>query len=197
MKTILTSIFFTITILASFAQNTMNTEEHMKFKGVPIDGNLDEYIASMENNAFFLVKKEDNIAILQGDFATYKDCEIVISTLKNKDLVSRISVKFPKCENWEHLSSNYYYINELLTEKYGKPAYTSEEFDGLYQPTDDNAKMSYLSQNKCKFFTKYKLDSGMIQISIEKSGYDKGYVLLSYFDKVNGEVIRKTAIDDL
>ncbi len=92
MKKIITSVVFVLIAMISFAQNQVNTESsvHLAFKGVPIDGTLNEYILKMEKNGFTHIGTEDGIAILKGDFASYKNCIVVVATLKQKDLVSKI-----------------------------------------------------------------------------------------------------------
>lgn len=68
---------------------------HLKFKGVPIDGTLKEFVSRMKRKGFKSVGFDNGTAVLEGDFAAYKECAIYVSTLDNKDLVSRITVVFP------------------------------------------------------------------------------------------------------
>lgn len=75
----------------------------------------------MKENGFSHIGTEDGTAILKGDFAGYKGCLIGVSTLKQKDLVSKIAVIFPECETWSGLSGNYFNIKEMLTENSGEP----------------------------------------------------------------------------
>ncbi len=197
MKTVITTLFWFIIIATSFAQSKSETTEHMKFKGVPIDGTLNEYVSKMKKSGFTLIGTEDGVAMLKGDFAAYKDCIIGVATLKGKDLVSKITVIFPKCDTWSALSSNYYNLKELLTEKYGEPSEVVEKFDTDYEPDDDNSKMHQVGMNNCKYYTTYELENGTIQLSIENNGFSASFVMLSYFDKINSEIIRQKAIDDL
>lgn len=48
MKNLLLSLAFVFAALTSFAQ----TSDHLTFKGVPIDGTLEEYIAQMKKMVF-------------------------------------------------------------------------------------------------------------------------------------------------
>lgn len=108
IKFILLFLFCTTTL--TFAQ----TSEHLIFKGVPIDGTLSEYVSKMEEAGFTKIEIDDGLAMLQGDFASYKDCIIGVATLDKKDLVSKISIIFPESSKWSTLSSNYYYLKELI-----------------------------------------------------------------------------------
>jgi hypothetical protein len=197
MKTVLISLFCFVLTMTSFAQNNTDTTEHMTFKGVPIDGTLNEYVSKMKQSGFALIGTEDGVAMLKGDFAAYKGCIIGVATLKGKDLVSKITVIFPEQEAWSSLSSNYYNLKELLTEKYGEPSETVEKFDTYSEPDDDIAKMREVGMDRCKYFTTFELENGSIQLSIENGGFLSGFVMLSYYDKINSEKIRQKAIDDL
>ena len=180
--------------LLSFAQTE---SPHLSFKGVPIDGTLNEYVQKMKQKGFDYIGTEYGIAILTGDFAAYKGCTIGVATLKQKDLVSKITVIFPNCETWSALSNNYFSLKEMLTEKYGKPADVTEEFQSYSEPRDDNDRMHNVKMDRCKYVTTFKTPKGDIQLYIGHNSVMSCYVLLSYFDKINGDVMRAKAMEDL
>lgn len=180
--------------LLSFAQTE---SPHLSFKGVPIDGTLNEYVQKMKQKGFDYIGTEDGIAILTGDFAAYKGCTIGVATLKQKDLVSKITVIFPNCETWSALTNNYYSLKEMLTEKYGKPADVTEKFQGYSEPRDDNSRMHEVKMDRCKYITTFETPKGSIQLYIGHNSMMSCYVLLSYFDRINGDVIRAKAMEDL
>jgi len=197
MKAVLTSLFCVVLTMISFAQPNTETTEHMTFKGVPIDGTLNEYVSKMKQSGFTLIGTEDGVAMLKGDFAAYKGCIIGVATLEEKDLVSKITVIFPEQETWSSLSSNYYNLKELLTEKYGEPTEIVENFDTYSEPDDDRQKMYEVKIDNCKYYTTYELENGSIQISIDHQSVVSCFVRLAYFDKINSEKVRQKAIDDL
>ena len=194
MKKIFITLIVTLIALTSFAQTE---SPHLSFKGVPIDGTLNEYIQKMKQKGFDYLRTTDGLAILSGDFAGYKGCIIGVATLRQKDLVSKITVIFPSSETWGTLSNNYYSLKEMLTEKYGKPEFVTEEFQGYSQPTDDNSRMHEVKMDRCKFITSFETPKGSIQLSIDHNDISECSVILSYFDKINGDVIRAEAMDDL
>ena len=196
MKNLL-SILLIFFCFSATAQNQFESNNHMNFKGVPIDGTLNDYVLKMKQSGFNHVSTENGLAMLQGDFAGYKGCIIGVSTLEQKDLVSKITVLFPDCDSWSSISSNYYNLKELLTEKYGEPFEMVEKFDTRTEPRDDNSRMHELGMDRCKYYTTYKTENGAIQLSIENSGFHKSFVSLSYFDKINSEIIREKAKGDL
>ncbi len=187
---------FALTVIASSAQVTTDASNHLVFKGVPIDGTLQEYIIKMEKNGFARIRTEDGVSLLKGDFASYKNCTVGVVTLKQKDLVSKITVMFPEQDTWSSLSSNYFSLKEMLTEKYGEPLDFVEKFDGL-EPDDDNSRMHNVKFDNCKYYTTYKTEKGTIQLSIDHDGVTSCFVLLTYHDKINSSIIKKKAIDDL
>lgn len=195
MKNLITSGILVLIATISFAQKNSESS-HLVFKGVPIDGTLREYVLEMEKSGFIHLRTEDGIAILKGDFASYKNCIVGVVTLKQKDLVSKINVIFPECETWSALSSNYFSLKELLTEKYGEPLDCVEKFDGL-EPRDDNSRMHEVKFDNCKYSTNYKTEKGNIQLSIEHDGVISCFVQLAYYDKINSDILRAKAKDDL
>lgn len=195
-KTIIT-LFLSLTTCIVFAQTSTDTSKHLVFKGVPIDGSLDQYVSKMKQNGFKLLSTQNSTALLQGDFAGYKDCYVGVSTLKQKDLVYKIVVLFPEKETWSTLSGNYFDLKQMLTEKYGKPSTEEEKFDTPSEPSSDGIKMYEVQFDNCKYYTIWTTDKGEIQISIDHDGVTSCFVKLAYFDKINSATIKKQALDDL
>lgn len=197
MKNILIALYLSLTICNSFAQTNADSSRHLTFKGVPLDGTLDQYVSKMKQSGFKHLSTEDGVAMLQGDFAGYKDCHVGVSTVKQKDLVYKIGVLFPEKETWSTLSGNYFDLKQMLTEKYGNPSDVVEKFDRQSEPRDDNSKMYEVKFDRCKYYSIWKTDKGEIQLSIDHNDVTSCFVKLAYFDKINGAIIKKQALDDL
>lgn len=195
MKKIIITLIAALTTIISFAQT--QSSYHLIFKGVPIDGTLNEYVSKMKLNGFTLIEIKDGVALLKGDFAGYKDCIVGVATLKQKDLVSKITVIFPECDTWSLLSGIYSNLKEMLTKKYSEPSNCVEKFDTYSEPSDDGDKMHAVRMDNCKYYTTYETDKGSIQLAIEHDGVTRCFVMLSYYDKINSEIIKAKAIDDL
>jgi hypothetical protein len=195
MKKIITSLIVAFIAMSSFAQ--IQSSAHLTFKGVPIDGTLSEYVSNMKQNGFTHTGTEDGVAMLTGDFAAYKNCIVGVVTLKQKDLVSKITVLFPESDTWSLLSSNYFSLKEMLTQKYGDPSECVEKFDTYSKPSDDGDRMYAVKMDNCKYYTTYETDKGSIKLSIEHNSVVSCYVVLSYYDKINSDIIKAKAIDDL
>ena len=192
MKTIFFTLFFGLTTL-TIAQPS----QHLSFKGVPIDGTLTEFVSKMKQSDFTHLGTEEGVAILKGDFAGYKNCQVGVSTLKQKDLVYKIGVLFPEADTWSKLSENYFELKQKLTEKYGKPSECIEKFEGYSQTQDDSKKIYYVQFDRCKYYSIWQTDKGKIQLSIDHDSLRSCFVKLLYFDKINSAIINAKAIDDL
>jgi hypothetical protein len=199
MKKLFIATVLFINLYCAFAQTKTVTAEHLTFKGVPLDGTLEEYVLKMKQNGFKHLSTSNGTAALQGDFAGYKDCYVGVSTLSKKNLVHKIGVLFPEKETWSALSDNYFNLKEMLTEKYGEPSDDIEIFgnDSSYQPTDDFIKMHKVKFDECKYRSIWETEKGKIQLSIGHGTAANCFVSLAYFDKINGATIKKQAIDDL
>ena len=83
-KKVLLSLAFVVVALTAFAQTE---SEHLKFKGVPIDGTLREYVSKMESAGFSYLGEDDGTALLEGEFAGVKGCTVGVSVLKSTNVV--------------------------------------------------------------------------------------------------------------
>ncbi len=193
MKRLFISLLLVICALISFAQNE---SEHLTFKGVPIDGTLREYVEKMKNAGFEYVGEENKTANLQGEFAGFKECTIVVSTLKFKDLVNSIGVIFPANEKWWGVENDYNKLKSMLVQKYGDPSECVEKFKG-YTPDTDSAKKLKLRNDEYSWFSIFTTPKGNIQLSVAYQSTIGCFVTLKYSDKINTESIRSHAINDL
>lgn len=192
MKKHLTLLFACLLFAGSlFAQ------QHLSFKGVPINGTLQEYTNAMVKAGFHYEGTQDGISLLTGDFAGYKNCIVGVSTLKNLNVVSHIAVLFPDKDTWTSVLSDYETLKSLLTEKYGIPSDNRERF--IDYNGNDNALIMYaLKDGEYEWYTTFSTDLGNIELSIiSGTKYNTAAVRLGYYDKVNSEKVRNSAIDDL
>lgn len=171
---------------------------HLFFKGAPLTGSLQQFIARMQTCGFTLCDNKDGTAILSGDFAGYQNCTVVVYTLQTQDVVNTIVVLFPQRENWSLLKDDYMILKKMLTKKYGKPAKVTEKFEG-YQSgmEDDGDRFHNVTSDRCKYISEFDTPKGEIVLSIDHQDFSECYVMLRYYDRLNSEVIRKQALEDL
>ena len=196
MKKLFFSLYLAFIVFATaFAQKE---SEHLTFKGVPIDGTLNEYVAKMKQVGFTHVGTQDGAAILRGDFAGFKNCTIVVVTIKGTNKVNTIGVMFPEQDDWASLEDRYVQLKSMLTEKYGEPSDCVETFQGGYgAPQTNSEKLLKLKINECTWCTTYSTPNGDIQLSIDNQSLMSCNVILRYFDKINTDAVRAQAMDDL
>lgn len=185
-----------IAFVVFFTASAQSESEHLTFKGVPIDGTLREYVAKMKQVGFTHLGTQDGMAFLQGDFAGFKGCTIMVATLKGVDKVNTIGVMFPAKDNWDSLERNYEQLKSMLTEKYGEPSDCEEKFQRNYINTSSDKFYSIVTNN-ATWYTTFSTPKGDIQLSLEKQDYQNCFVLLRYFDKINTDAVREQAMDDL
>ena len=113
MKRLFLSLLISVCTLC-VAQNN-----HMKFKGIPMEGPVESFVKKLEAKGYTYLGQQDALFILQGEFAAEKDCVIGVTTENNE--VKSVTVFFHEKETWGELSREYYMFKSLLTEKYGKP----------------------------------------------------------------------------
>jgi hypothetical protein len=183
-------VFSTMQLVAQTADN-----QHLMFKGVPIDGTLSEYVEKMKLNGFTLLGSENNVAMFNGEFANYQNCKIGVGTSNKKDLVSTVFVMFPEREEWNDLYGDYNRLKQMLSEKYGIPNESKEKWENDYEPSLA-FRMSAIIRGECNFITTFVTPNGKIQLRIEHQDATC-FVFLGYFDKINGEIMKAKAIDDL
>lgn len=174
----------------------MAQEEHLSFKGVPINGTLKAYTAAMVKAGFKSEGTQDGLSLLSGDFAGFKGCIVGVSTLKNCDVVNRIAVLFPEKETWSALLGDYEHLKDLLTEKYGEPEQKVERFnDRMYS---DDSKIYAVNNGELEWYSVFSTELGDIELTLVGGtiGY-KARVRLSYWDAKNSATVRQNALDDL
>ncbi|MCR5423678.1 MAG: hypothetical protein K6E93_02825 [Bacteroidales bacterium] len=181
----------TVEIIDAAASN------HLTFKGVPIDGTLKQYVVQMTRAGFALVETQDGNALLRGDFAGYKGCQVYVSTIEGNDVVSYITVQFPVQNTWEHLYGNYKNLKDLLTEKYGRPSSVKEVFLRSSYSNTDAGKLGRVKDGDCKYETRFTTDKGEIVLWIDHERLFSTFVCLQYKDRVNSDIVKQHAINDL
>jgi len=191
MKKLLTLVVCLIMMGGIYAQ------QHLTFKGVPIDGTLKDYTQAMKEAGFHYEGTDDGVSILSGDFAGYKNVMIGVYTLTSCDVVSHIAVIFPSNSTWSALQNDYEHLKEMMTKKYGKPKDVVEKFT-TYVGDDSGLRLHALRDGEYEWYSQYETDLGTIRLTIGKgTSYLTGCAALIYQDKANAEIVNNSAIDDL
>ena len=185
-------LFFAVLCMSHF----MMGQEHMKFKGVEIDGSLSEMVTKLKTKGFVYLGAEDGIAIMKGDFAGYRDCQIVVLSMKETGKVNAIGVAFPEREDWSSLEGDYDRLKSMLIEKYGEPSQVIERFNRDYV-SNNQMRFYYIISDGATWMSAFETLNGIIELYMNKVDYNSAAGVLKYYDKANTEGVRASAMDDL
>ena len=191
MKKILVIMMAIMMYVTSFAQTT----EHMKFKGVPMEGTLQTFTNKLKAKGFTPLGVQDGVSLLKGDFAGYKGC-IIAAVADKSGMICKVSVVSPSMDKWGELELCYNSYKSMLTDKYGEPIKSEEYFSEGYN-RDASDKIYGVEFDKYKYYSLFSCKEGEIQLEISHDGVTSCYVMLSYFDNANQEKLRQQMMDDL
>lgn len=189
MRKLLFTFIFAIMAITAFAQG-----EHMTFKGIPMQGPLNDFVQKLKGKGFTLMESTKETAVLNGKFATYDNCYVYVYTEKNN--VSSVAVMFPEQETWNAITRRYYNLKEMLTEKYGAPVATIERFSDR-EPGSDFLRFHAILKDECKYQSTFETKNGSMILSMIKVNFNTASVVIRYIDNINEEELRKTMMDDL
>ena len=188
--------YIIITVLMVFFGSVCQAQtEHMKFKGIPMEGTLQSFTNQLITKGYTHIGTQDGVSMLTGEFAGYKDCTIGV-VADNSGAICKVVVFFPEMDTWNDLYECYAGYKEMLTEKYGKPQQSEEYFEEPYN--DEAAQKIYgVRFDNCKYYSVFSCEQGDITLEISHDGVTKCFVMLSYYDNANQVNLRKQIMDDL
>lgn len=190
MKKLVSFFVILCVSLAAMAQG------HMTFKGVEIDGSLSEMVTKLKAKGLTYLGAEDGVAFMKGDFAGFRDCQIVVLSMKETGAVNAVGVAFPDREEWTSIEGDYDRLKGMLIQKYGEPSKVIEKFHKNYLP-DNWWRFNYLISDECTWASVFETPNGTIELFMQKVEYGDACVILKYYDRVNSDVARSAAMDDL
>ena len=191
-------ILFSSAFILDFAVAQISSDNHLSFKGIPIEGTLDQYVAKMKNAGFEYLEERNGCALLKGQFAGFDDCIMRISELELVNIVGTVDVIFPSCSDLYSLTEDYTHLKSMLIEKYGEPIEVKEEKILFKRSTSNMNSFDelYRIKNMQTWYAKFQTEKGEIQLSVQ-NGEEQTYVVLRYSDRINSEIARSAAMRDL
>lgn len=186
---------FLITLVLVFAATNIMAQEHLSFKGIPIEGSMSAFCQKLKAKGFTSIGRDNKMTLFTGDFTGRNATVGVVATDNGKDVFA-VGVMFDPSDQWNILVNTYDYYKDLYTRKYGNPTISKE-----YNPahTDSNtALMAEVYQGKVVYGSTWEVPGGDIQLSIEKStGFYEGMVMIRYRDSQNVEAKIQNDLDDI
>lgn len=181
-------------IIAMLCAITCMSEEHLKFKGIPIEGSMKSFCQKLESKGYSEVENDANTTLFRGDFAGSNATIGVVSDDEGKN-VSAVIVMFDGSEEWRVLVKLYDFYKDLYTRKYGKPAQVVE--NNPAHSDSNTALMAKVNDRTAVWGCLWELPTGEIEIDIEKAGYYTGWVLIRYRDTQNEEAKIQKYLEDI
>ena len=183
-------LLFTVMLMSttSFAQ------EHLDFRGVPIDGHIDDFVSKMEGLGYTLEKKVDNAVIMEGRF-TNKDVNVYILSTPQTNTVWKVAVYFDEATSWSSIKNSYREYKDLYKKKYG----VGESYEFFSDPyyEGDGYELQALRKEKCNYVTYFEPATGYVTVKMSSSEC----IVIAYEDKVNTELKKKeqtsSALDEI
>lgn len=184
-----------ITFTMLFAVISLMAQEHLSFKGIPIEGSMTAFCQKLKAKGFTSIGSENNFTLFTGDFTGRNATVGVTATDDGKDVFA-VVVLFDPSGEWNALVNTYDYYKDLYTRKYGKPSISKEKNPAL---SDSNtALMAEVHQGTVVYGSAWEVTGGDIQLSIEKSsGVYKGMVMIRYRDSQNVEAKIQNDLNDI
>lgn len=185
---------FLITLCVLLVSITTNAEEHLSFKGIPIEGSIMSFCQQLKTKGFVQLGQENNTYFFKGDF-TGRPATVYVVATDNGQNVFTVAVFFEKSDSWNMLVSTYDHYKDLYIEKYGQPIQCVE-----YNPSrrDINSSLMYeLMQGRVTYYSLFEVPGGAIQLSIEQASFGDGQVMIKYQDSQNISAKRKSDLDEI
>ena len=186
-------IIFTLTLL--LATINLMAQEHLSFKGIPIEGSMTEFCQKLRGKGFTSIGSENNLTLFSGDF-TGQNATVGVAATDDGKSVFAVVVLFDPSKEWKTLVNTYSYYKDLYTRKYGNPANSEEKNPAR---SDSNITLMYeLDQGRVVYNSLWEVTGGDIQLSIEKtSGIYEGIVMIRYRDSQNVEAKIQKDLEDI
>lgn len=172
-----------------------NAQEHLSFKGIPIEGSMSSFCQKLKSKGFIAIGSQNNIRVFTGDFTGREATVGVISTDNGQDVFG-VVVLLPSSKEWNTLVNTYDYYKDLYTRKYGK-ASSSKEKNPAYSDSN-TALMAEVHNGTAVYVSAWEVAGGSIELAIEKTdGVYEGQVVIRYRDSQNAEIKLQQDLDDI
>lgn len=176
-----------IAIVPAFSINAQEMQEHLKFKGIEITGNIDNFANSLVKQGYTIKSRNDaDIRILSGKFAN-QNCNIILLGTPNTKTVWKVVVLFDEeYTSWYSLKSDYKNIKSSFVAKYGNPSNDYHFFMTPYEE-GDGYEMTAVKVDKCRYCAFFDVKNGCISVEI----YENCSIRASYEDESGSQIFSK------
>lgn len=93
--------------------------EHLKFKGIPIDGEYKAFAQKLVQKGFRQVESTADGIVLSGNFMATPEVMVLVYPDPTSKKVSTVSAMIEAGDNWPTIEGKYYDVVDTYKEKYG------------------------------------------------------------------------------
>ena len=179
-----------LTLAILLASLTCAAQEHLSFKGIPIEGDMKEFCLKLSEKGFKKVGSEGTTALYTGDF-TGREATVGVVAANDGKTVYTVYANFKPTKEWRELVDTYNYYKGLYTIKYGDPKKVVEKNPAYDDNLDDSnfSLMHELYEGLVTWTSQWEATGGDIELSIEKtSRAHEGLVIIRYRDARNEDI---------
>ena len=188
IQSIMKKLFFMMLLCAISV--CVSAQNHLTFKGVPIEGSLTSFVAKLQAKGFTKISSNEERAMMKGDFSGDSRTILIYATKTTKQVYA-VCVVLKESSSWSTLKSTYNEYKSSLATKYGE----GDSYENFLSPykEGDGYEMIALRAEKCLYATTFEIASGTIAIMIISA--NNGAVALYYTDKTNTKLSEKEQKD--
>lgn len=185
-----------IIVVAILTAVTLNAQDaHLKFKGIPIDGEYKAFSQKLVQKGFKQVEVSADGIVLVGNFMATPGVMAVVYPDPTSKAVSMVSAMIETGDSWAQIESKYFDVIDTYKEKYGEPTQHVEEFT-IEVYNSDSWRRNALHDGQCNYKTIWDTEGGRIVISPTYFNFNY-YIVCAYVDEQNIKALRQTIIDDI
>ena len=166
------------------------SQEHLRFKNVPMDGTVTNFAATLKKQGFAIAEEKRNLFVLTGTFIN-RPCEVRKKKKKKTAAIWKVVVLLPTVKDWAPLKIDYMSLKNAFVDKYGEGK--SYEFFSKPYAEGESDEMEALSFGRCHYITYWEKPEGTVALQITTEGrititYEDA-LNRSLYDKENSQVI--------
>lgn len=182
-KAILTTVLLSLNLWCfSQVQLVYETNNHLKFNDIQINGNIENFTAKLVKQGFEIEENFGWFIDLEG-IMFGKACTVTVRGTEKTKTVYNVSVTFDSEEReWLPLKKLYFDLKKTLQTKYGNGT-PYESFLAPYSEGDGREKEA-LNMSRINYFTLWKSTGGEIRIDL----LNMYCVVINYYDETNSKV---------
>lgn len=159
--------------------------EHLSFKEIEIDGDIQSFCSKLETVGFIFDDYFDdrhNIALLKGSFAARDNCDICVYNSEYINKIWKVVIFLPICQDWFSLKADYLYFKKIYSKKYGVP----ESFEFFMHPyfDGDGKEIKAIENGKFGYSSFWTVPTGTISLLISEFKQ----INIGYEDKINSNL---------